>query len=228
MSKFPFFTNGVEETALEALRFLSENNRPDGGQSRFNAEHLLQTADELEKLLDRLGRENAFLRVRANIEKCLYGHGDARWGCSLGYPGCACMDDLMAMTAWWPEDEEKAAVRLGKRAVTAEAQIEDMKRQHSARVSELLAANNRDVERRRAAEKRVREMEVMRDAFLRRFANGPQWISKSDDAVAELLRAEGLMEFMQSDGHCGESAASWLWRLTPKGVAVLKGEPYER
>lgn len=34
----------------EALRYLAENDRPTGGQERFNAEHLYQLADEAKRL----------------------------------------------------------------------------------------------------------------------------------------------------------------------------------
>lgn len=40
--------NNCLKEAVEALRFLSENPRPAGGQEPFNAEHLLQIASELE------------------------------------------------------------------------------------------------------------------------------------------------------------------------------------
>lgn len=65
---------------------------------------------------DSMDRENSHLRLvvqRDHPDHCPYGHFKAD-GCELGYPGCACMDDLMALTAWSPEDEEKAAVRLGR------------------------------------------------------------------------------------------------------------------
>ena len=42
------FINGCDRTAIRALRFLAGNPRPCGGQEEFNAEHLLQIADELE------------------------------------------------------------------------------------------------------------------------------------------------------------------------------------
>jgi hypothetical protein len=42
------FVNGCDRTIPEALRFLAANPRPAGGQERFNAEHLLMLACELE------------------------------------------------------------------------------------------------------------------------------------------------------------------------------------
>lgn len=65
--------------------------------------------------VDAMQRENAHLRLKMQAEGCPYGHQGEGGGCELGYPGCACMDDLMAMMAWSPEDEDKAAVRLGRR-----------------------------------------------------------------------------------------------------------------
>jgi hypothetical protein len=42
------FKNGCDNTAIEALRYLADYEKPIGGSSRFNTEHLLQIADELE------------------------------------------------------------------------------------------------------------------------------------------------------------------------------------
>ncbi|WKZ86290.1 hypothetical protein N5B55_04890 [Ralstonia pickettii] len=40
--------NGCMNTAARALRFLADHARPTGGAQTFNAEHLMQIADELE------------------------------------------------------------------------------------------------------------------------------------------------------------------------------------
>ena len=45
--------NGCFNMAAYALRYLSKNLRPSGGQDKFNAEHLLQIADEIEKSIER-------------------------------------------------------------------------------------------------------------------------------------------------------------------------------
>lgn len=42
--------NGCNSTVPEALRFLANNERPTGGEQRFNAEHLLQLAGEIERM----------------------------------------------------------------------------------------------------------------------------------------------------------------------------------
>ena len=43
------FFNGCDQTIPQALRFLAAHPRPKGGEEPYNAEHLLQLADELEK-----------------------------------------------------------------------------------------------------------------------------------------------------------------------------------
>ncbi|EKP1133022.1 hypothetical protein P2117_004829 [Klebsiella michiganensis] len=40
--------NGCDKTVPAALRYLAENERPFGGESRFNAAHLYQLAREIE------------------------------------------------------------------------------------------------------------------------------------------------------------------------------------
>ena len=63
---------------------------------------------------DRMDRENCHLRLKLQENgNCPYGHFSGS-GCALGYPGCACMDDLMQLQTWSPEDETKANVRLGR------------------------------------------------------------------------------------------------------------------
>lgn len=42
--------NGCDSTVPAALRFLANNERPIGGESRFNAEHLYQLAGEIERM----------------------------------------------------------------------------------------------------------------------------------------------------------------------------------
>ena len=42
------YNNSVRQ-AQEALRYLANNPRPNGGEERYNAAHLLQIADELAK-----------------------------------------------------------------------------------------------------------------------------------------------------------------------------------
>jgi hypothetical protein len=73
--------------------------------------------------MNTLERENAHLRIMAASVRCPYGHRDVSGSCELGYPGCACMDDLLALQSWCPEDEQKAVVRLGKRVAEAESQF---------------------------------------------------------------------------------------------------------
>ena len=55
--------NGVFFEADRALRFLAENKRPDGGNERYNTEHLYMIADELNAAIEalRTQRDNAAL-----------------------------------------------------------------------------------------------------------------------------------------------------------------------
>lgn len=73
--------------------------------------------------MNALKQENAHLRVMAASVRCPYGHRSVGGSCELGYPGCACMDDLLALQSWCPEDEDKPVVRLGQRLRQAEAQF---------------------------------------------------------------------------------------------------------
>lgn len=43
------FINGCEQSAIEALRYLAQNPRPEYGQEKFNSEHLYDIAKELEQ-----------------------------------------------------------------------------------------------------------------------------------------------------------------------------------
>lgn len=69
----------------------------------------------LEAKLDVFNRENAHLRVVAQAVDCPYGMRASSGGCLLGYPGCACMDDLIVCTAFSPYDLSTAQERLEKR-----------------------------------------------------------------------------------------------------------------
>lgn len=68
---------------------------------------------------DVMDRENAHLRLKTQAQGCPYGHQSSNGGCSLGYPGCCCMDDLLAMQQWSPADDDKAAVRMGQQLAEA-------------------------------------------------------------------------------------------------------------
>jgi len=83
-----------------------------------------------ERTIESLEMENAYLRVKVQELGCPYGHDvSGMSGCPLGFPGCSCMDDLLATMAWCPEDEEKANVRLGKRIKELEGAVERMREQ---------------------------------------------------------------------------------------------------
>lgn len=91
---------------------------------------------------DSMDRENTHLRVKLQAEGCPYGHASAGTGCELGYPGCACMDDLMAMQSWSPEDEARAAVRISRRLFATEQALDGL-RQAATGLALILAASGR-------------------------------------------------------------------------------------
>lgn len=91
---------------------------------------------------DSMDRENTHLRVKLQAEGCPYGHASARSGCELGYPGCACMDDMLAMQSWAPEDEAKAAVRISRRLFATEQALDGL-RQAATGLSLILSAAGR-------------------------------------------------------------------------------------
>jgi hypothetical protein len=74
---------------------------------------------------DAMDRENTHLRLRLGQNGCPYGHAAQAGYCALGYPGCACMDDLIAIQAWEPADEAKAAVRLGRLLEATKTVLDD-------------------------------------------------------------------------------------------------------
>jgi len=73
--------------------------------SLFVAGLIAQTFVERLAVFD---RENAHLRTVAQKVACPYGHRASNGGCMLGYPGCACMDDLYYATSYPPETTEEA------------------------------------------------------------------------------------------------------------------------
>jgi hypothetical protein len=71
-------------------------------------------AAALANRIDTFDRENAHLRVVAQNVACPYGHRASNGACTLGYPGCGCMDDLIALQAWEPKEALPAVVRLAR------------------------------------------------------------------------------------------------------------------
>lgn len=91
---------------------------------------------------DSMDRENTHLRLKLQAEGCPYGHASAGSGCELGYPGCACMDDLLAMQSWAPEDEAKAAVRISRLLFATQLALDGL-RQAATGLALTLAASGR-------------------------------------------------------------------------------------
>jgi hypothetical protein len=65
--------------------------------------------------------ENAHLRVVAQNVLCPYGHRASNGACVLGYPGCACMDDLMALLAFMPPEGSRDMQALNRLTAKNEA-----------------------------------------------------------------------------------------------------------
>lgn len=63
------FVNGCDKTAVAALRYLSEHDRPQGGESTYNGEHLWQIADELEKSIKLIRPQPQSKAVNADTKK---------------------------------------------------------------------------------------------------------------------------------------------------------------
>ena len=79
--------------------------------------------------LDTFNRENAHLRVVAQNVLCPYGNRASNGACMLGYPGCACMDDLMAVLAFYPEGRDlKAMDRMRTKNLVLEERLVNAKR----------------------------------------------------------------------------------------------------
>jgi len=98
------------------------------GQLRFTLEGgkawpFIQERDALRQRLEALENENRILRglVQTNIDwKCPYGVQVSNMGlCPLGFPGCACADDRIAVLC---KDEDRIVSGLQKRLDAVVAQ----------------------------------------------------------------------------------------------------------
>jgi hypothetical protein len=96
------------------------------------SEHARTLERELAALRERLDeaeRENTALRAMQVGVKCAYGYKNADGVCALGYPGCACMDDLCATMEWGPDDlHAQANRRLLERATQAERERDEARK----------------------------------------------------------------------------------------------------
>jgi len=152
-------SNELDIAAIETVlsdgdrRRIPGNNFAPPDKIEWIIRQLIATVKAQEKRIEVLNMENAHLRVIAQKIGCPYGHRNENGACKLGYPGCACMDDLLAMQAWCPEDEEKVAVRLGKRIKELVADLKDITEQHAVKAYRLceleaeLAEAKKDSER---------------------------------------------------------------------------------
>lgn len=92
-------------------------------------------------------KENTIIRGLLVKHECPYGEKSIG-ECRHGLPGCACADDLLATSAWCPEDEDKATVRLGRRVAELEAALAEGKAKVKA-LREQALANLRRIESQR-------------------------------------------------------------------------------
>lgn len=78
--------NNCGRHAIDALRFLAKNDRPIGGESRFNRIDLIDTARDLERELKRLGdmvvgakKKLVIRRKKDGKFMSFYGDGPTGW-----------------------------------------------------------------------------------------------------------------------------------------------------
>jgi hypothetical protein len=92
---------------------------------------------------------------------------------------------------------------------------------HDARVAELLAANNAEVERRRRAEEELRLARAYADTLQRRL---------SQEAAGNDLRAEEVVALHRERDHWREKAQHYRWRVEYVETlnAELRKRPAER
>lgn len=86
---------------------------------RASAFVLALIVQALTERLDVFGRENAHLRVKVQQLGCPYGWAAPNGGCLLGYPGCACMDDLICLTSYPPATPHERYVERLEHRVNA-------------------------------------------------------------------------------------------------------------
>lgn len=89
----------------------------------WNAERAGQCAATEQRLASRFAEtnaENTFLRVKAQKLGCPYSNTHENGVCKSGYPGCACMDDLMALADFGSGDDIAALRRAHERIAVLE------------------------------------------------------------------------------------------------------------
>lgn len=91
---------GALESAEKALRFLADHDRPQGGQSRYNAEHLIDIADHAKAALASLSCGEARERIARIIDP------NAGWGVKLDSDYLDLRQEQAKM-----EDEQRVALR---------------------------------------------------------------------------------------------------------------------
>lgn len=115
--------NGIAEALNNECRTLSAQNSAQAMQ----IDELERELSEARAELETKRKENDALRAMQVGVKCAYGYRMENGACQLGYPGCACMDDLCATMEWGPDDlHAQANKRLQERAERAEAALHEI------------------------------------------------------------------------------------------------------
>jgi len=73
--------------------------------------------------VERLAKENTYLRAMAQRAGCPHDNLNENGNCKSGYPGCACMDDLLAATFQYEEDKVMVAVDKFQEEVELEIEV---------------------------------------------------------------------------------------------------------
>lgn len=110
--------NNTIPTTLEALRYLAERPRPDGGSSRFNSEHLYQLADELEKII------KAY-EYRDNTQNEVLGKAATAMGTLRGLADIIPFDDSKPDSNGFAMEIWMGVMRLKERITVLEHELEN-------------------------------------------------------------------------------------------------------
>nr|WP_227670019.1 DUF551 domain-containing protein [Klebsiella variicola] len=98
--------NGCDKTVPAALRYLAENERPFGGESRFNAAHLYQLAREIELMAEAPLYRHAQPAPASSVCSCPSGDGSLRWPCPV-HPGNSPVIQDSSVIGWIRTDYQQ-------------------------------------------------------------------------------------------------------------------------
>ena len=81
--------------------------------------------EEAEADVTKLSKENTALRALVAKHTCVYGH-NKDGVCELGYPGCACADDIAVIASDCDGSVERMKKRYEDRITALEKEIQDL------------------------------------------------------------------------------------------------------